>query len=136
MQSLASTSVLAIVLLTSVNETRAESHVFGNQFAKIDIQNPTNTTITYQYRWANGGVQTVTLAPGGSYSHWWEYARINQNLSPRFYISFDLDRTTGYVAKEYELPLYAVQDLGQAGREYQFEITDFSRRWLDLRYWN
>jgi hypothetical protein len=111
---------LLVVGASVGSATAADSH-----YAMVGIRNPTNVTVTYQFRWGeNGAWQTYVLAPGQNYWYSWTYDYPNQNTSPVPYVRFSCDLTGGLSVTEYRLHANAspVQRYAFA-KEYVFRRT-------------
>jgi hypothetical protein len=93
--------VATLALLGSGGEARADG------YALVNVENPTNLTINYSFRWGDGSWQKVTLGPGMSMLHSWAYEPGSRS-SPPFQISFDYTLNDHAVeSKQYTLVRYA-----------------------------
>jgi hypothetical protein len=55
----------------------------------VSIENTTNRTINYEYRWSQDEKwQTILLLPGKTLNHSKPFGRVSRKI-PRFYIKFD-----------------------------------------------
>jgi hypothetical protein len=119
---LAALGVLTLVLLAGgAGRVRAAD----NHYALVGIDNPTNLTITYSFKWGEDGAwKTYVLEPGERRWHAWAYAYANENRSPRPYIRFDCDLSSDINMTEYRLTAYAapVKQYRYAN-EYAFRRT-------------
>src|SRR4051812_1181451 len=77
----------------------------ANGFAQVNISNPTNTTLTYSYRWGSGEWNAVRLYPGESMLHSWAYDEGSRS-SPTFQIRFDCSLDSDVVFRTYTLERY------------------------------
>jgi hypothetical protein len=88
---------VVLVLASSGGMARAQD------WALVTIENATNQTIKYSYRWSKDGAsKTVSLAPGKARNHSIPFGGANQKR-PRFYISFDAAKGAPEVIKKYHL---------------------------------
>jgi hypothetical protein len=118
---LAALGVLTLVLLVG---GAGRARAADNHYALVGIDNPTNLTITYSFKWGEYGEwKTYVLGPGQSRWHAWTYGRPNQNASPRPYIRFDCDLTGGVNMTEYQLTAYAAPV-----KQYRYANEYFFRR--------
>ena len=126
-----STLVLALALTAGALAGPGVQAAKANGHGMVHIDNPTNLTINYSFRWGDGPWQKITLYPGNGMLHSWEYAPGSQ-YSPPFVISFDCDLSPGIVLKEYSLVRYAYpfKDWHYA-KKYNF-ATLYGGTFLDL----
>lgn len=103
----------------------------GNRYAVLVIQNPTCVTIHYAIRWGDGQWEHCTVESGRRITHWFRYAYLDQNRSPRPVVKLDCDLSSGVSHREYELNAYAAPwHAPDFGRKHDFRII--GGRELDL----
>ncbi|MEM9293241.1 MAG: hypothetical protein AAGD01_16280 [Acidobacteriota bacterium] len=70
--------------------------------AAVCVQNPTENSLSFYYRWGDDEWVSETLKPG--YEAWFTYALPTAgSTSPRFYVEFDNSFNEGYTATSYWL---------------------------------
>src|SRR5262249_47357601 len=81
--------VLATGLAAGLLVCSAGAAMAGHHYAAVDIRNPTNNTLHYEFRWGkNDAWQSFTVEPDAVRTHWYEYAYTNQDSSPTPEIRF------------------------------------------------
>jgi hypothetical protein len=114
--------MLAVGLLTGAGtQARADTY-----YAAVAINNPTDHTLYYQFRWGpNNQWQSYSVAPHSMRSHFWPYDYPNQNHSPVPQIRFHYnpaERQPRY--KVYDLQAWAVAYAqAPAGKPYSFRYS-------------
>ncbi len=71
----------------SGSSTRTSSASNEYRYGLVSLENTTNTTIRYEYKWGDENWQTNTIAPGNFYRHWWNYGA-GSNSSPNFQMRY------------------------------------------------
>ena len=109
----------------------------ANRFALTCIENRTNVSLTYQFRWGNDGEwSTRTLQPNTGRSHYWKYDRPNENRSPTLYVRFDSDLSRRMIQQRYRLESHASpqeSDCKRYGKEYVFRYDGSAGKYIDLK---
>jgi hypothetical protein len=124
-------SMLALGLCAG---TTGAAQAQDNWYAVVNIRNPTNVTLNYQFRWGSESAwQNFSLGPNTTMTHWYAYAYANQNRSPTPQIRFHFN--PGEFVPEYKiynLEAYAAPYALQAyGKPYTFRYLGYGR-YLDL----
>jgi hypothetical protein len=105
-----------------------------NNFAVVEIYNPTSLIIPYLMRWGEGAFwKRCSLRPGERMAHAWRYERTNENRSPIPFIRFEYNLATCIRrCQEYRLRACTSPESGVGhGKQYRFVVRDCGRV-LDL----
>jgi hypothetical protein len=107
---------LAAVVLAVAGLAASAAPAKAASFAMITIDNPTDSTVSYQFKWGNGDWEDFSLAPGHYRNHW--YPLDEDGRAPTPQIRFD-DGHGNVVA--YRLEFYASETRGyDQGKIYYF----------------
>ena len=91
-------------------------------YAQFSITNDTNDTINYSVCWGDEGWKSWSVKPGETMYHWYKYRYANQNRSPRPYVKFDADLTSGnYFEKRWATALATAHKKCDSCKEYVFQ---------------
>jgi hypothetical protein len=120
--SLAAAALAVVSLAASAAPARAAC------YAMITIDNPTDSTVYYQFKWGeDGDWQDCSLSPGCYRNHW--YPLDDDGRAPAPYIRFDDGRGNEVV---YHLEFFASETRGYSqGKIYYFQWVDGC--YLDLK---
>jgi hypothetical protein len=109
----------------------------ASRFALTCIENKTNETLNYSFRWGEDGPwSSRSLQPNAARSHSWRYSNPNVRKSPGLYIKFDSDLSGRMINQGYRLESYASPqetDCKAYGREYVFRYDGNARKYIDLK---
>jgi hypothetical protein len=118
--------VLASGLATGLLMGSASAALAGNHYAAVDIRNPTNNLLHYEFRWGKTGEwQSFTVEPDAVRTHWFEYSYTDQDSSPTPEVRFHYNPAESVPDfKVYDLEAYAVPDreIGN-GMPYSFRYS-------------
>jgi hypothetical protein len=121
LKPVAAACTLALGLL-AVNAGPARAA--DTQYGLVTIENPTPYTLNYSFRWGEDNKwQQATLPPGQQMTHSWRYDYANHNVSPTFYVKFDMDLSPAEVWQTYTLDRYASADQDPShAKHYKFVL--------------
>jgi hypothetical protein len=109
--------------------------VASSRFAMSCIENKTDITINYSFKWGDGSWKSYSLEPGERISHTWEYERGHEGYSPNLYVTFDDDLSGGVKKRSYVLERYGAPqktDCKSYGKEYRFVYDGSAKKFIDL----
>jgi hypothetical protein len=109
----------------------------ANRFALTCIENKTNISLNYEYRWGdNGQWDSNTVRPNARRWHAWKYDTPNKNRSPTMFVRFDSDLSKRMISQSYRLDSYASPqetDCRRYGKEYVFRYDGSAKKYIDLK---
>ena len=100
-----------------------------NRYAVITLENQTPFRIFYSYRWGESEEASKnSIPPHGSWVHWWEFNRPNEEWAPWFYLRLDGDAGWHKLGS-----FYSPDTEKDHGRKYRFiDKDDNGRRKIEL----
>jgi hypothetical protein len=130
MTKLVLAGVMALGLAGSATNA---AQALDNHYAVVNIRNPTNVTLYYQFRWGeNSDWQSFSVGPRSVMTHSYPYDFPNQNRSPTPQIRFHYNPNEAIPRFQvYNLQAYAAPRAHVAfGKPYTFRYTPLG--FLDL----
>ena len=112
----------------------------ANRFALVCIENRTNVTLNYNFKWGvDGKWSSRTLAPNAGRAHSWRYSHPDENRSPGLHVSFDSDLSRRMIKQSYFLKARASpqeSDCKAYANEYVFVYDGTAKKYIDLKQVN
>jgi hypothetical protein len=106
----------------------------ANWYGAVDVNNPTNELLHYQFRWGTTGPwESFTLAPGEVRTHFWHYRFANEDRSPVPQVRFHYNPGEPAARfKVFDLEAWAVPErVVGVGKPYHFDYSA-DGRYIDL----
>jgi len=129
--------ILTALAGLSVLAAHASTGNAASRFALTCIENKTNISLNYQYRWGNNGQwSSRTIRPSARQWHAWKYDRPNENRSPSMHVRFDGDLSSRMISQTYRLESHASPQEGDCrryGKEYVFRYDGSAKKYIDLK---
>ena len=95
-----------------------------DRYGVLCITNTMDFTMNYSYRWGNDNWSSISLHPGGTQRHWYEY-KGHHTTSPDFTINFDHDQTSEEHYTLNSLTRYRSPDNScDSAKKYNFEVDN------------
>jgi hypothetical protein len=129
--------ILTALAGLSVFAAYASTGNAASRFALTCIENKTNITLNYDFRWGNTGQwESRSIQPNGRRWHSWKYDRPNVTTSPWMNVRFDGDLSSRMISQSYRLASYASPQEGDCrryGKEYVFRYDGSAKKYIDLK---